>query len=495
MKNLRKIFKHFYIRLEKSNEEYKLDSQNSSTHNNEEQVNSLRRPTIIKSKTDQLKRKEAPPRPPPPKSGPTSKSTNIFVKPATSQKNDYQAELETIYNTGKEINKNLDKSSFLKENDTVASSHVPKPAFHYSKKGHASLHFPRNVDDGITSSTFSGQDDHNLSVSGSYKSSFLADLSALSCLIPKPKTRTLYNQKEESQENLLDLSDTYNINEYSLLEGTNTKLQFPFHSGNVLPEKKLTTPRFSTCFPKDTSGSCASPCVKNNKNNESHLSHSNVAQLENHFPVSNIPRKVPNESKTLKLNVNSYQGVRTPVPISFESSSTVWQSSLDTKAKEERSLVQIVPSARTSTKEEKTFQHVSSLTIPQHPLPTMHNVHYGNLIRKYDFPENTMNSVTLRKCKAVYSFKGENPDELTFKEGDVIIFEEKINEDWWKGNLGDQQGIFPSSYVVMEGTDDFNSTNVNAREGLTTCIVVALYDFEEGDERDLSFKASIIFCV
>ncbi|XP_022241070.1 uncharacterized protein LOC106458986 isoform X2 [Limulus polyphemus] len=465
-------------------QEYKLDSQNSSTNNSEDQVKNLRRPTIIKSKTGQLKRKKAPPRPPPPKTGSTSRSTNISVKPATSEKNDYLSELEAIFAPKKEINTNLDRSSFLKQNDTVVTSNVPKPAFRYSKKGHTPHHCPRNIDVGITSSTSSSSPDYHLvSVSASCRSTSLVDVSALSCLNSKPKTYNVYNQEEKkSQENLLDLNNTYSINEYLLLEGASAKLQVPFQSGNVLPEKHLLTPGSSTCLSKDTNGSCTSPYAANNKNDESYLNHSSVAQLEKYFPVSNIPKKVPNESKISSSYVSSYQGVWPPVPISFEDSSSMCQSSIDTKAKEKRSSVKTVCSTRTSTKEEKAFHHTSSLSIPQNLPPTFHNVPDGNM------PGNTGNLDRLRKCKTLYSFKGESPDELTFKEGDVILFEEKINEEWWMGYLGDQQGIFPSSYVVMEGTDDFMSTDVNSTEGSTTCTVVALYDYKREDERDLTFK-------
>ena len=40
-------------------------------------------------------------------------------------------------------------------------------------------------------------------------------------------------------------------------------------------------------------------------------------------------------------------------------------------------------------------------------------------------------------------------DELTFNVNDEVIVIEKGNSGWWRGRLGDQEGLFPSSYVSM----------------------------------------------
>ena len=40
-------------------------------------------------------------------------------------------------------------------------------------------------------------------------------------------------------------------------------------------------------------------------------------------------------------------------------------------------------------------------------------------------------------------------DELTFNVNDEITVIEKGKSGWWRGRLGDQEGLFPSSYVSM----------------------------------------------
>lgn len=47
---------------------------------------------------------------------------------------------------------------------------------------------------------------------------------------------------------------------------------------------------------------------------------------------------------------------------------------------------------------------------------------------------------------ALYPYvSGENGD-LTFNQGEVILVTKKEG-DWWTGNVGDRNGIFPANYV------------------------------------------------
>ncbi|EFA78349.1 myosin IC [Heterostelium album PN500] len=51
------------------------------------------------------------------------------------------------------------------------------------------------------------------------------------------------------------------------------------------------------------------------------------------------------------------------------------------------------------------------------------------------------------KYKAVYDYDAQQPDELTFKENDIIILVKKVDNDWWQGDLRGKVGMFPSNYV------------------------------------------------
>uniref|UniRef100_A0A2K5D2S7 SH3 domain-containing protein 19 n=1 Tax=Aotus nancymaae TaxID=37293 RepID=A0A2K5D2S7_AOTNA len=52
-----------------------------------------------------------------------------------------------------------------------------------------------------------------------------------------------------------------------------------------------------------------------------------------------------------------------------------------------------------------------------------------------------------KKAKALYDFRGENEDELSFKAGDIITELESVDDDWMSGELMGKSGIFPKNYV------------------------------------------------
>ena len=80
-------------------------------------------------------------------------------------------------------------------------------------------------------------------------------------------------------------------------------------------------------------------------------------------------------------------------------------------------------------------------------------------------------SAPLMQARATYDFDPQNERELQFKkvwqllkiislsnththtffltQGDIIAITKKIDDNWFQGYLGDQKGIFPSSYVEI----------------------------------------------
>ncbi|KAL7053597.1 hypothetical protein AAHC03_026988 [Spirometra sp. Aus1] len=56
------------------------------------------------------------------------------------------------------------------------------------------------------------------------------------------------------------------------------------------------------------------------------------------------------------------------------------------------------------------------------------------------------------RVHALYNYTAQNPDDLDFKKGDVMIVESGLSESWWVArHLGTgQQGYIPSNYVVVE---------------------------------------------
>eukprot|EP01111_Echinosteliopsis_oligospora_P014913 TRINITY_DN5735_c1_g3_i1.p1 TRINITY_DN5735_c1_g3~~TRINITY_DN5735_c1_g3_i1.p1 ORF type:complete len:1138 (+),score=396.14 TRINITY_DN5735_c1_g3_i1:202-3615(+) len=51
------------------------------------------------------------------------------------------------------------------------------------------------------------------------------------------------------------------------------------------------------------------------------------------------------------------------------------------------------------------------------------------------------------RYKALYEYDAVEPDELTFREGDVITLSKKVDADWWEGVLNGKTGMFPANYV------------------------------------------------
>lgn len=52
-------------------------------------------------------------------------------------------------------------------------------------------------------------------------------------------------------------------------------------------------------------------------------------------------------------------------------------------------------------------------------------------------------------CQALYDFDAENPGEVGFKEGDIIVLNQKIDDNWFQGTVHGKTGMFPISYVQV----------------------------------------------
>ncbi|PRP76907.1 hypothetical protein PROFUN_06185 [Planoprotostelium fungivorum] len=59
-----------------------------------------------------------------------------------------------------------------------------------------------------------------------------------------------------------------------------------------------------------------------------------------------------------------------------------------------------------------------------------------------------------RRARANFSYVADEPNELTFKEGDVIVVDKMDPSGWWHGMMGDKKGLFPGNYCDLMGDDE-----------------------------------------
>ena len=66
----------------------------------------------------------------------------------------------------------------------------------------------------------------------------------------------------------------------------------------------------------------------------------------------------------------------------------------------------------------------------------------------------TPNNGGVRRCRALYDCQADNDDELSFREGEVILITNEYTDDdnWMEGmieNESNRRGMFPISFVHM----------------------------------------------
>jgi len=54
-----------------------------------------------------------------------------------------------------------------------------------------------------------------------------------------------------------------------------------------------------------------------------------------------------------------------------------------------------------------------------------------------------------KRARAQYDYDAEEDNELSFKEGDIIIITKIDDSGWWEGSLGSKTGMFPGNYVEL----------------------------------------------
>ncbi len=82
------------------------------------------------------------------------------------------------------------------------------------------------------------------------------------------------------------------------------------------------------------------------------------------------------------------------------------------------------------------------------------------------------------RARATFNFPGEEEDDLSFNESDLVQITDMSAPDWWKGKLNGsgKVGTFPSNYTTLIFKDG------RMRKG------IAKYSFSSEEDGEISFK-------
>jgi hypothetical protein len=111
--------------------------------------------------------------------------------------------------------------------------------------------------------------------------------------------------------------------------------------------------------------------------------------------------------------------------------------------------------------------------------------------------ESTVSGFEEGPCAvASFTFRGKSMDELSFKEGELIMLKARVGKEWLRGKLvGGQEGIFPRSYVeIVEDLPAGAEEEAPAPTQSQSTVeihgphCVALYEFTAGSPGELSLS-------
>ncbi|XP_022913310.1 E3 ubiquitin-protein ligase SH3RF1-like isoform X2 [Onthophagus taurus] len=92
----------------------------------------------------------------------------------------------------------------------------------------------------------------------------------------------------------------------------------------------------------------------------------------------------------------------------------------------------------------ETHQNVQNLT-PVHQINQ--GEHHRHKVNKP--PVHNFLQPHQAYAKALYDYSSKEPGDLNFKHGDLIILRKRIDSNWYQGESGGKQGVFPISYVQI----------------------------------------------
>jgi hypothetical protein len=80
-----------------------------------------------------------------------------------------------------------------------------------------------------------------------------------------------------------------------------------------------------------------------------------------------------------------------------------------------------------------------------------HTYNKSNLASVILFFRRLLTDSSIAKARAMFSYTGENPDELPFSEGDTLTIIDQSEGGWWKAEKDGVVFIVPAAYLELEG--------------------------------------------
>jgi NCK adaptor protein len=124
----------------------------------------------------------------------------------------------------------------------------------------------------------------------------------------------------------------------------------------------------------------------------------------------------------------------------------------------------------------------SSRTLPSNSNgSSLHGMH-GSQLQPFEHSNKAEDVISSAIVK--YNYQAQQLDELSLVKGSRVLILEKSGDGWWRGQLGNKIGWFPSNYTQEELEDAHTYCLADS----VLDVMVALYPFRAQNDTELSFE-------
>ncbi|OZJ06932.1 hypothetical protein BZG36_00177 [Bifiguratus adelaidae] len=96
------------------------------------------------------------------------------------------------------------------------------------------------------------------------------------------------------------------------------------------------------------------------------------------------------------------------------------------------------------------------------------------------------------EVEAIYDYKGDPIEDLSFRKGDIITITEVVNQDWYRGKIGYRSGMFPDNHVRLINKSNGYAPTPTAYGPVVTTTPEVDPKEEEHNQMKKEFKSAAI---